>query len=196
MYERCIQYFPRFGKLAARRAARRRRGVGAAALAPLLWAPGEPGARPVAGPGMCLERRRGRGPVGVLVSRQRVASFPELHNRTHLWKLLACFTARQAFDLARKESRRAQASSRTSRPWARTALPHLPTGNRLLSSAPPSPTCWSACRPTSCGAWPWPGWKGAATPRWRSDSAGLSAPSSAELQVIRGLWQDVAGDLS
>src|SRR5205809_7865494 len=25
--------------------------------------------------------------------------FPRLHNRTHLWKLLACFTARQAFDL-------------------------------------------------------------------------------------------------
>jgi DNA-directed RNA polymerase specialized sigma24 family protein len=32
--------------------------------------------------------------------------FPELHNRTHLWKLLACFTARQAFDLVRKEGRR------------------------------------------------------------------------------------------
>jgi DNA-directed RNA polymerase specialized sigma24 family protein len=34
--------------------------------------------------------------------------FPDLHNRTHLWKLLACFTARQAFDLARKECRRRQ----------------------------------------------------------------------------------------
>jgi DNA-directed RNA polymerase specialized sigma24 family protein len=34
--------------------------------------------------------------------------FPDLHNRTHLWKLLACFTARQAFDLARKEGRRRQ----------------------------------------------------------------------------------------
>jgi DNA-directed RNA polymerase specialized sigma24 family protein len=32
--------------------------------------------------------------------------FPQLHNRTHLWKLLACFTARRAFDLARKEGRR------------------------------------------------------------------------------------------
>ncbi len=32
--------------------------------------------------------------------------FPQLQNRTHLWKLLACFTARQAFDLARKEGRR------------------------------------------------------------------------------------------
>jgi DNA-directed RNA polymerase specialized sigma24 family protein len=32
--------------------------------------------------------------------------FPELRNRTHLWKLLACFTAREACDLARKESRR------------------------------------------------------------------------------------------
>src|SRR5258707_14762198 len=32
--------------------------------------------------------------------------FPELYNRTRLWKLLACFTARQAFDLARKEGRR------------------------------------------------------------------------------------------
>ena len=32
--------------------------------------------------------------------------FPELHNRTHLWKLLACFTVREAFDLARKEARR------------------------------------------------------------------------------------------
>jgi DNA-directed RNA polymerase specialized sigma24 family protein len=34
--------------------------------------------------------------------------FPELHNRTHLWKLLACFTARRAFDLARKEGRRSR----------------------------------------------------------------------------------------
>jgi DNA-directed RNA polymerase specialized sigma24 family protein len=32
--------------------------------------------------------------------------FPELHNRAHLWKLLACFTARRAFDLARQEGRR------------------------------------------------------------------------------------------
>ncbi len=32
--------------------------------------------------------------------------FRELHNRTHLWKLLACFAARQACDLARKEGRR------------------------------------------------------------------------------------------
>ena len=31
---------------------------------------------------------------------------PQLHNRMHLWKLLACFTARRAFDLARKEGRR------------------------------------------------------------------------------------------
>jgi DNA-directed RNA polymerase specialized sigma24 family protein len=35
-----------------------------------------------------------------------IERFPELHNRTQLWKLLACFTARQAFDLARKEERR------------------------------------------------------------------------------------------
>jgi DNA-directed RNA polymerase specialized sigma24 family protein len=34
--------------------------------------------------------------------------FPQLRNRAHLWKLLACFTARQAFDLARKEGRRRQ----------------------------------------------------------------------------------------
>src|SRR5262249_3569140 len=33
-------------------------------------------------------------------------SFPGLHNRTHLWKLLACFTVRRAFDLVRKEERR------------------------------------------------------------------------------------------
>src|SRR5947208_2017949 len=32
--------------------------------------------------------------------------FPQLLNRTHLWKLLACFTVREAFDLARKQSRR------------------------------------------------------------------------------------------
>src|SRR5262245_48202176 len=32
--------------------------------------------------------------------------FPRLHNRTHLWKLLACFTAREAFDVAAKEARR------------------------------------------------------------------------------------------
>lgn len=35
-----------------------------------------------------------------------VERFPELHNRTHLWKLLACFTVREAFDLATKENRR------------------------------------------------------------------------------------------
>jgi RNA polymerase sigma factor (sigma-70 family) len=33
-------------------------------------------------------------------------AFPGLHNRSHLWKLLACFTVRRAFDLARKEERR------------------------------------------------------------------------------------------
>jgi DNA-directed RNA polymerase specialized sigma24 family protein len=32
--------------------------------------------------------------------------FPNLHNRAHLWKLLACFTARQACDVVRKEGRR------------------------------------------------------------------------------------------
>jgi DNA-directed RNA polymerase specialized sigma24 family protein len=43
---------------------------------------------------------------------QRVSSpasverFPQLHTRAHLWRLLACFTARRAFDLARKEGRR------------------------------------------------------------------------------------------
>ena len=40
------------------------------------------------------------------VANEDKVRFPELHNRTHLWKLLACFTARQAFDLARKEGRR------------------------------------------------------------------------------------------
>jgi DNA-directed RNA polymerase specialized sigma24 family protein len=34
------------------------------------------------------------------------ARLPRLHNRAHLWKLLACITARRAFDLARKEGRR------------------------------------------------------------------------------------------
>jgi DNA-directed RNA polymerase specialized sigma24 family protein len=37
---------------------------------------------------------------------ERVCRFPELTNRGQLWKLLACFTARQACDLARKEGRR------------------------------------------------------------------------------------------
>jgi len=32
--------------------------------------------------------------------------FPDLDNRTHLWKLLACFTVREAFDVAKKETRR------------------------------------------------------------------------------------------
>jgi DNA-directed RNA polymerase specialized sigma24 family protein len=32
--------------------------------------------------------------------------FPVLNNRAHLWKLLACFAARRACDLARKEGRR------------------------------------------------------------------------------------------
>ncbi len=43
------------------------------------------------------QRVNGRGSAG---------GFPRLHNRTHLWKLLACFAARRAFDLARKEQRR------------------------------------------------------------------------------------------
>ncbi len=34
------------------------------------------------------------------------ARFPQLRDRSHLWKLLACFTARQAFDVAAKERRR------------------------------------------------------------------------------------------
>src|SRR5262245_22032564 len=33
-------------------------------------------------------------------------TLPRLHNRANLWKLLACFTARRALDLARKEGRR------------------------------------------------------------------------------------------
>jgi DNA-directed RNA polymerase specialized sigma24 family protein len=33
-------------------------------------------------------------------------AYPQLHNRAHLWKLLACCTARRAFDLVRKEERR------------------------------------------------------------------------------------------
>jgi DNA-directed RNA polymerase specialized sigma24 family protein len=33
--------------------------------------------------------------------------FPELHNRNHLWRLLVCFTVREAFDARRKERRRA-----------------------------------------------------------------------------------------
>jgi RNA polymerase sigma factor (sigma-70 family) len=37
---------------------------------------------------------------------EQVERFSELHNRRHLWKLLACITARRAFDLARKEGRR------------------------------------------------------------------------------------------
>jgi DNA-directed RNA polymerase specialized sigma24 family protein len=33
--------------------------------------------------------------------------FPELHNRSQLWRLLVCFTVREAFDARRKERRRA-----------------------------------------------------------------------------------------
>lgn len=32
--------------------------------------------------------------------------FPRLENRAHLWKLLACFAARRALDVVRKEARR------------------------------------------------------------------------------------------
>jgi ECF sigma factor len=32
--------------------------------------------------------------------------FPRLHDRTHLWRLLVCFTVREAFDRRRKEERR------------------------------------------------------------------------------------------
>jgi DNA-directed RNA polymerase specialized sigma24 family protein len=39
---------------------------------------------------------------------RQAAAFPELENRVHLWRLLACFTARRAFDLARREGRRRQ----------------------------------------------------------------------------------------
>ena len=33
--------------------------------------------------------------------------FPRLHSREHLWKLLACFTVRTAFDFNQKQARRA-----------------------------------------------------------------------------------------
>jgi DNA-directed RNA polymerase specialized sigma24 family protein len=36
-------------------------------------------------------------------------SFPRLQGREHLWKLLACFTVRAAFDHERKQARRARA---------------------------------------------------------------------------------------
>jgi DNA-directed RNA polymerase specialized sigma24 family protein len=36
-------------------------------------------------------------------------SFPRLQGREHLWKLLACFTVRAAFDHERKQARREQA---------------------------------------------------------------------------------------
>jgi DNA-directed RNA polymerase specialized sigma24 family protein len=39
-------------------------------------------------------------------ARPEAGSLPRLYNRANLWKLLACFTARRALDLARKEGRR------------------------------------------------------------------------------------------
>lgn len=38
-------------------------------------------------------------------SPESASRFPQLDNRKHLWRLLACFTARRAIDLARKETR-------------------------------------------------------------------------------------------
>jgi len=112
------------------------------------------------------------------MARQRSAdSFPQLHNRTHLWKLLACFAARRAFDLARKEQRRRRLWA-TRRSWAAE-------GFEPFVGREPTPEFSAAvadlleCLPSDeLRPWPWPRWKAALTPRPAGGWAAPSAPWS------------------
>lgn len=118
--------------------------------------------------------------------------FPNLHNRNQLWKVLACFTARRACDLARKEGRRRRLVGDEETLGAE--------GFEPFTSREPPPEFGAAvadlleCLPTE-------ELRRVALARlegWTNDEIALRLGRSLstierKLQVIRALWQDARG---
>jgi DNA-directed RNA polymerase specialized sigma24 family protein len=119
--------------------------------------------------------------------------FPELHNRTHLWKLLACFTVRQAFDVATKERRRravvreeAALGEAGFEPFAgREPPPEFAAAVAdLLEYLPSSPL-----RAVAVGRM-----EGRTNPEIARRLGCALSTVERKLQVIRLLWKDLEGD--
>jgi DNA-directed RNA polymerase specialized sigma24 family protein len=119
--------------------------------------------------------------------------FPQLLNRTHLWKLLACFTVREAFDLARKQSRRRHVVA------DEAALG--PEGFEPFAGREPPPEFAAAVadlldylpgdqlRAVALGRM-----EGRTNPEIARRLGCALNTVERKLQVIRTLWKDVAGD--
>ena len=121
--------------------------------------------------------------------------FPDLHNRSHLWKLLACFTARQAFDVARKEGRRRRIVGDESllgadgfEPFAgREPAPEFGAAVADLLECLPS----DELRRIALARM-----EGCTNPEIALRLGRSLATIERKLQVIRVLWRDAGGDLS
>jgi DNA-directed RNA polymerase specialized sigma24 family protein len=120
--------------------------------------------------------------------------FPHLHNRTHLWKLLACFTARVAFDLARKEGRRRRVVGDETllgadgfEPFAgREPAPEFAAAVADLLECLPS----DELRRIALARM-----EGCTNPEVALRLGRSLATIERKLQVIRVLWRDAGGDL-
>lgn len=121
------------------------------------------------------------------------ARLPQLHNRAHLWKLLACITARRAFDLARTEGRRRRVVAEES------ALGE--EGFEPFAGREPPPEFGAAvadlleCLPTDelrrLAVAKMEGHTNAEIAR---DLGRSLSTVERKLQVIRALWRDAEGD--
>jgi DNA-directed RNA polymerase specialized sigma24 family protein len=121
--------------------------------------------------------------------------FPKLSNRAHLWKLLACFTARRAFDLARKEGRRrlvvgdeAALGADGFEPFAgREPPPEFGAAVADLLECLPSDELRRLALAKMEGC----------TNAEAAQRLGRSLSTvERKLQVIRALWRDAAGDVA
>lgn len=119
--------------------------------------------------------------------------FPQLSNRTHLWKLLACFTVREAFDLAKKETRRRAVVAEE------TAL-GMEGFNSFAGREPPPEFAVAvadlleylpndALRAIAVGRM-----EGRTNPEIARRLGCTLSTVERKLQVIRVLWKDVAGE--
>jgi DNA-directed RNA polymerase specialized sigma24 family protein len=122
-----------------------------------------------------------------------IERFPELHNRAHLWKLLACFTVREAFDLAKKETRRRAIVA------DETALGA--EGFTAFAGREPPPEFAAAvadlleCLPSDqLRAIAADRMEGRTNPEIARRLGCALSTVERKLQVIRLLWKDVAGD--
>lgn len=117
------------------------------------------------------------------------ARLPNLRHRAHLWKLLACFTAREACDVARKELRRRRLVGEVAHDLAAFAGSEPPAEFAvavadLLESLPSEELRRIALARAE-------GW----TNEEIAQRHGRSVSTiERKLQVIRALWAVVAGD--